>query len=73
MVEMCLVSEFDDLLRHRALAAFMCRMMHRARKIGGAFDRLPEAQTSFDVAIVVAVHGNDTAEDEEVRNRTTEA
>ena len=51
----------------------MCRMVCRARKIWGAFDRLPKSQTSFDVAIVVAVDGDDAAEDEEVRNRTTEA
>jgi hypothetical protein len=73
MVDMCLVSEFDDLLRHGAFVSIMCRMMGRARKIGGALDRLPEAQTSFDVAIVVAIDGDDASEDEEVRNRTTEA
>src|ERR1019366_1668877 len=39
----------------------MSRMVRRAGKIRGPFDRFPESETSFDVAIVVTVHGDDAA------------
>ena len=51
----------------------MRRVVRRAGQIGGALDRLPQAEASFYVAIVVSVHGDDAPEDEEVGNRSTKA
>src|ERR1700683_617413 len=49
----------------------MCWMVRRASKIRSSFDRPPKSETSFDVAVVVPVDGDDAAKNEKIGNRST--